>query len=80
MFLKRPTRIARLGHALALAGVMFALAGCSRWDQAIRGTPFNDEPRIGRKTPNTSLTPNRGASIYGFSNQARQIEQNLGVE
>ena len=80
MFSQRPKRIARLAQALALAGVVSALTGCINWDQAIRGKPFADEPKIGRTTPNTSITPNRGASVYGFSNQARQIERNLGVD
>lgn len=72
-------RGARYGaFATAVAGVLFALTGCAGWD--IRGTPFKDEPKIGRKPAEGALTPNRGASLYGFSNKARQIEKNLGVE
>ena len=80
MFSARPRRIARLAQALASVGVLSALIGCSGWDHAVRGSPFKDEPKIGRTTPNTSITPNRPASLYGFSSKARQIEQNLGVE
>ena len=72
-------RAARSGcYALALAGVLCALPGCahSPW----RGPAFRDEPKIGRKPLESPLAPNQGASLYGFSTKARQIEQNLGVE
>jgi hypothetical protein len=65
-------------HALALAGTLLALSGCANWSW--RGPGFNDEPKIGRKPVETPLAPNQGASLYGYSTKARQIEQNLGVE
>jgi hypothetical protein len=46
--------------------------------RAARGGCY--EPKIGRKPVDSSLTPNRGASLYGYSTKARQIEQNLGVD
>lgn len=79
MKLEPRTRAPRSGcYALALAGVLLALPGCanSTW----RGSSFQDEPKIGRKPVETPLAPNQGASLYGFSTKARQIEQNLGVE
>jgi hypothetical protein len=64
--------------ALALAGALLVLSGCANYSW--RGPTFNDEPKIGRKPVESPLAPNQGASLYGFSNKARQIEQNLGVE
>jgi hypothetical protein len=73
-------RAARGGcYALAIAVALFALSGCAVSDY-LRGPSFHDEPKIGRKSVDSSLTPNRGASVYGYSSKARQIEQNLGVE
>lgn len=75
-------RAARSGcYALALAGLFCALPGCAQvpyvpW----RGPAFHDEPKIGRKPVESPLAPNQGASLYGFSTKARQIERNLGVE
>ncbi len=65
-------------YALAFAGALLALSGCAHapW----RGPSFHDEPKIGRKPVETPLAPNQGASLYGFSTKARQIEQNLGVD
>jgi hypothetical protein len=68
----------RACYALALAGTLLALPGCANWSW--RGPSFTDEPKIGRKTVETPLAPNQGATLYGYSSKARQIEQNLGVE
>ena len=63
---------------LAVAGTFCALSGCA--NSSWRGPGFKDEPKIGRKPVDSTLAPNQGASLYGFSTKARQIEQNLGVE
>jgi hypothetical protein len=68
----------RLSQALLLAGVLFGLSGCML--PSLRGPAFNDEPKIGRKPVDSTVSPNQGASLYGFSTKARQIEGNLGVE
>lgn len=73
-----PTTVRRLGLFVALAGVLVALSGCTL--PSLRGPAFSDEPKIGRKSSDAALAPNQGASVYGFSTKARQIEQNLGVE
>lgn len=73
-----PRTARRLRQALALSGVLLALPGCTF--PSLRGSAFNDEPKIGRKTVDPTMSPNQGASVYGFSTKARQIEQNLGVE
>ena len=79
MKLHATLRLVRGGcQILAVAAVLCALPGCA--NSSWRGPGFTDEPKIGRKPVDSKLAPNQGASLYGFSSKARQIEQNLGVE
>lgn len=73
-----PNAVRRLSLLMALAGVLVALSGCAL--PSLRGSAFADEPKIGRKSSDAAMAPNQGASVYGFSTKARQIEQNLGVQ
>lgn len=58
---------------LAVCGL---LVGCSGLD--LRGEPFPDDPlaRAGRQW----RPPQRDGELFGFSNKARQIERNLGID
>jgi len=60
---------------LAVALVCLGLSGCSSWN--LRGAGFKDDSMSA--TVRQARPPTGNTEFWGFSNKARQIEQDCGV-
>jgi hypothetical protein len=72
-FLRKSTNYRWLFAGVVIAAI--ALPGCKSND--LRGGGFRDEWADWGETNQRPGTP---ATFFGFSNQARQVEKNLGVD
>jgi hypothetical protein len=67
-------RLVFLG-GLAAALMILGLSGCSSWN--LRGDPFADNSMS--SSVRQARPPMKNAEFWGFSNKARQIEEDCGV-
>jgi hypothetical protein len=72
-FLRKSTDCRWLFAGVVIAAI--ALPGCKSND--LRGGSFRDE---WADWGETNKRPGNPATFFGFSNQARQVEKNLGVD
>lgn len=61
---------------IGLVGACLGMSGCTSWDKKLRGDGFGDG--TGRAMQQYRQ-PDAETHFWGFSNKAREIEQNFGA-